>query len=346
MKEEVSSIHISAVCHLLAGQIKGQRALHGPALSRRASETPLLSPSDEGCVYSMLLSLDTALLVPSLRARLPDNLFYCLKLSARCLHCDMVKVTINPKSYSNLQRLSKTQTYTTSCRAEDCQRPRWQKAGIYCDMHYLMIPYLTSFTWGRRSGPVDMSKNLITNLDGPKVLHMACRNLKWQDLDLVKIISTVMSTNSQSPRMFAVDTEFYQPKSGGAVKVTEIAFVDVKTDQLVVHAAFDDEQRAIDALAKLKRYTSKKTGSTVEHVQQVRTAGGLVKQLEKCHLGTDDILVEYSLYSQNFLGIRNIRQMLEVTGYKSGDLLPSQAYAVLRPIRKFLEKIMKLESWS
>ena len=128
--------------------------------------------------------------------------------------------------------------------------------------------------------------------------------------------------------------------------MTEIAFVDVKTGQLVVHAAFGDEERAIDALAKLKRYTSKKTGSTVEHVQQVRTAGGLVKQLEKGHLGTDDILVEYSLYSQNFLDIRNIRQMLEVTGYNSGDLLPSQEYAVLRPIRRFLEKIIKLESWS
>ena len=86
-----------------------------------------------------------------------------------------------------------------------------------------------------------MSKNLITNLDGPKVLHeMACRDLKCQNLDFVKIIPTVRSTNSQSPRIFVVDLEFYQPKSGGAVKVTEIAFVDVKTGQLVIHAAFGD----------------------------------------------------------------------------------------------------------
>lgn len=97
-----------------------------------------------------------------------------------------------------------------------------------------------------------MSRSLIEKLDGPSILHeMVHRLFKWQTSELSEILPAILDPHPNAPKVYAVDTEFYQSKSGGAIQITELAFVDVKTGQVVVNAAFDD-QRAINASRKLK----------------------------------------------------------------------------------------------
>jgi hypothetical protein len=196
-----------------------------------------------------------------------------------------------------------------------------------------------------------MSRSLIEKLDGPSILYeMFHRLFKWQTSELSEILPAILDPHPNAPKVYAVDTEFYQPKSGGAIQITELAFIDVKTGQVVVNAAFDD-QRAIDASRKLKvqpfRWNALERTSTVKHVHQVRTVTGMVQQLKNCHLGPNDKLVEYSLYSQSLLDVRNVGLFLEQSGYRRQDLLSaSKGYAVIRSTRDFLQQAMKLKTWS
>jgi hypothetical protein len=134
----------------------------------------------------MTLSLDRAILVPHLRARMPNNLLYCLKLSPRCLHCDTMKSLMVQGAPNTIQVLLTIQTNKRTCRANNCPRSPWQDVGIYCDMHYMIIPYLNNFTFGRASRLVKMSRTLIEKLDGRSILYkMAHQVFMWQTSDLV-----------------------------------------------------------------------------------------------------------------------------------------------------------------
>lgn len=66
---------------------------------------------------------------------------------------------------------STIQTDKRLCRAKDCQRSSWRDLGIYCDMHYMMIPHFINLASGRPNGPPKMSKSLIGNLDGLRLQH-------------------------------------------------------------------------------------------------------------------------------------------------------------------------------
>jgi hypothetical protein len=89
-----------------------------------------------------------------------------------------------------------------------------------------------------------MSRTLTEKLDGRSVLYkMAHQDFRWQTSDLAEILLAILNPNLDAPKIYAVDTEFHQPKMGGAIQITEVAFVDIKTGQVVVNAAFNDDQR-------------------------------------------------------------------------------------------------------
>jgi hypothetical protein len=105
----------------------------------------------------------------------------------------------------------------------------------------------------------------------------------------------------------------------------------------------------MDASRKVKlksfKFNAKEKTSTAKHIRQVRTATDMVQQLKDCHLGLNDKLVEYSLYSQSLLDVKNLHLRLEQSGYKSQDLLSaSKGYTLIRPTRDFLEQAMKLKT--
>ena len=67
-----------------------------------------------------------------------------------------------------------------------------------------------------------MSRSLIEKLDGPIILHeMVDRLFKWQTSELSEILPAILGPHPNAPKVYAVDTEFYQPKSGGVVVKSE-----------------------------------------------------------------------------------------------------------------------------
>ena len=93
----------------------------------------------KGCLFDMKLNLDTALMKPGLRPKVPKSVFWCATLSSRCLHCDITKRIMSKGDSSLMQILSSKETGNGTCRAHECPRPAWQGVGIYCDMHYMLI---------------------------------------------------------------------------------------------------------------------------------------------------------------------------------------------------------------
>ena len=124
-----------------------------------------LKDAYEVCPFDMKLSLNTALLKPELRTRQSDSLFYCLKLLARCFHCEVVRIA-KKSGKSNFitakpfQLLSTTRMAKPICRAKSCRRSAWQDVGVCCEMHYTVIPYICSWGNERKTGSM-MSVRLI-----------------------------------------------------------------------------------------------------------------------------------------------------------------------------------------
>jgi hypothetical protein len=182
-----------------------------------------LKDAYEVCPLSMKLSLDTALLKPELRTRQSDSLFYCLKLSPRCFHCETVRIAkksgksnfirdlLTITTAKPFQVLSTARTVRPICRAKNCRRSAWQDVGVYCKMHYNAIPYI--YCWGneRKTGSI-ISVRLIEKLNGPQVLsRMLNRVFKSESLELTDILSAISNPDPDGPRVYAIDTEFYQP---------------------------------------------------------------------------------------------------------------------------------------
>lgn len=89
-----------------------------------------LKDAYEVCPLSMKLSLDTALLKPELRTRQSDSLFYCLKLSPRCFHCETVRIA-KKSGKSNFIRDLLTIT-TAKPRIVDAQRGKMLAYIVKC----------------------------------------------------------------------------------------------------------------------------------------------------------------------------------------------------------------------
>ena len=69
--------------------------------------------------------------------------------------------------------------------AKTCRLSPWQDVGIYCDIHYLLISYLCAIGYRRTTGRSQVSRTLIENVNGPKVLaEIANRTFEWKDTDL------------------------------------------------------------------------------------------------------------------------------------------------------------------
>ena len=89
-----------------------------------------------------------------------------------------------------------------------------------------------------------MSVRLIEKLNGPQVLSgMLNRIFKSESPELTDVLSAISNPDPDGPRVYAIDTEFYQPHTGGGRTISEVAFVDVKTGQIVVDAVLNDEKR-------------------------------------------------------------------------------------------------------
>ena len=114
----------------------------GPPKSNETRPATAVSPQPNiSCPFSMTLGLDTALLKPTLRVR-PPYLFYCFTLSTRCLHCDTVNFGPKLGALGTRKILFAARKVKQICQAKKCRLSSGQNVGIYCDMHYMIIPYL------------------------------------------------------------------------------------------------------------------------------------------------------------------------------------------------------------
>ncbi|RDL33841.1 uncharacterized protein BP5553_08209 [Venustampulla echinocandica] len=131
-----------------------------------------------------------------------------------------------------------------------------------------------SFNFESAGVQTKISRTLIERLDGRSVLHKMAIKLLRGSSGLAEILLPISDPNPDAPRVFVVDTEFYQPEMG---------------------------------------LTQEKT-SAAKHIHQVRTATETVQQLKYWHLWPDDKVVESSLYPQNLFDVRSLHRLLEQSG--------------------------------
>ena len=122
--------------------------------------------------------------------------------------------------------------------------------------------------------------------------------------------------NPRAPNLYAIDTEFYQPKHGTPRQTTEVAIVDVGTGQVVVNAVFGDDEKAIEVCRKVRLDLSKRKNVISRHVHQVRTVTKMAHQIKDCLIGPDNTLVEYSTNNYSKLDIKQTNELLEQGGFK------------------------------
>ena len=306
----------------------------------------------EECPLKMELNWNTALLKPGLRKRQPDTLFYCLQLLPRCLHCEITGIakksgtsklireltTITPS-----QTLLKARTTNSICRAKKCQRPVWQNVGVYCEMHYNVIPYICGFL--NKESP--MSVRLIEKLDWQQALsRMSSGLFKSNNFEFTDILSAILNPDPDGPRVYAVDAEIFMSTKGGTEIVIEITFVEVKIGQIVVDAVFNNGQRALEASTKLAAYKLAQKSSATQPVRQVHTISEKYEQLKSCQMRPKDKVVEWSLPRDCDFDLSNTHLVLEQNGLKSQGLLPKSSCAILRPVEAFFGSVLKLKSFS
>ena len=130
------------------------------------------------------VNFNTALLKPSLRSR-SSNLFNCLNLPPRCLPCDTMGFNSELSNSNAIQHLSTARQVNRTCRAKTCRFSPWHDVGIYCDMHYLIVPCLCKIAHRRTTGRAQVSRCLIENVNGLKVLaEMSFHTFEWRNTDL------------------------------------------------------------------------------------------------------------------------------------------------------------------
>ena len=84
----------------------------------------------QACPLNLTISYDTAVIF-AVRRVLNGRVYFCLRLSRRCLHCDVVRKSrnfyINPMPNKTIGRY---------CQATNCNIPRWRGMGVFCEVHY------------------------------------------------------------------------------------------------------------------------------------------------------------------------------------------------------------------
>jgi hypothetical protein len=175
---------------------------------------------------------------------------------------------------------------------------------------------------------------------------MANHTVKWNNTKLKAAIQNLLCPPPGGPKVYALDTEYSLRRT--APEVTEVAFVDIRSGQVVVDAAFDD-YRALVASSKMafrrqSIYGSHCGASAPRPVPQVRTFNEMAQQIRGCHFQEDDIFIEYSKMVFALVDINNVRRLISSHGLADRDLMPSnQASTVLAPIKKILEQILPID---
>jgi hypothetical protein len=74
----------------------------------------------------------------------------------------------------------------------------------------------------------------------PSILHgLAHQAFPLWSSESKEVIQALLDSSPDAPNIYSLDTEFWYATHSGGQRITEVALVDVKTGQLVVHAVFD-----------------------------------------------------------------------------------------------------------
>ena len=135
----------------------------------------------------------------------------------------------------------------STCTSQGCNNSTWQGVGIYCSIHYLACHQI--YDLGTKASIPDLSKSFI--LKAPSFIrNMATEVITWKDTRLEPIFKALPTPHPGCPNVYAVDTEFCSIP--GQLNVTEVAVVNMRTNNLVVHGVFN-HKRGMVASAKLAR---------------------------------------------------------------------------------------------
>lgn len=153
--------------------------------------------------------------------------------------------------------------------------------------------------------------------------------------------------NPGTPTVYVVDTEFAPFKTE---EVTEIAFVNVSSGQVMVHGIFQ-EHRALELRLKMAGSRLHYRTSGTENAHQVETVKAAARQIRNCRFKPNDIIIEYSSYSKRApLDMRKIRHMLQYHGFNDRELIPDTIEHTCednwtRVIRRFFSQVLPLSCW-
>ncbi|KFY20808.1 hypothetical protein V491_03408 [Pseudogymnoascus sp. VKM F-3775] len=177
---------------------------------------------------------------------------------------------------------------------------------------------------------------------------MATEVIIWKGTRLEPIFKALSTPHPGCPNVYAVDTEFCSIP--GRLSVTEVAVVNMRTNNLVVHGVFN-HRRGMVASAKLACLCRLKEGhpdflAVTDHVRQVHTVEQMVQQIKECLFQQNDIMVEYSMFSETCLDMKNLRWLLDQPGCDANDLIPcNDTFGIIQPIKKFMYQVLPLDCW-
>jgi hypothetical protein len=213
------------------------------------------------------------------------HVYLCLRLSRRYLHCDVVRKSRH--SHTNSIPNERTGGY---CQYKNCNSPRCQGIGIFCETHYQIWIYCQD-NWRYQSIP-DIPQSFAKRITRfVQILNSKNFRLGYK---LAPILPNLLDPNLDDANVYALDTEFYHLDSGG-VEATEVAIIDVKAGRIIVNAVLD-HSRADFVATRMRRVlrSQQQHPSSPQHVLPAYTSAVMIKQLKDCHFKETDIFVEYS----------------------------------------------------
>lgn len=86
--------------------------------------------------------------------------------------------------------------------------------------------------------------------------------------------------------------------------------------------------------------------AVTDHVRQVHTVEQMVQQIKECLFQQNDIMVEYSMFSEICLDMKNLRWLLDQHDCDANDLIPcNDTFGIIQPIKKFMYQVRPLDCW-
>ena len=194
----------------------------------------------QACPLNPTISYDTAVM-SAVRRVSNDRVCFCLRLSRRCLHCDVVRksrnVHTNPMPNKTIGRY---------CQATNCNIPRWRGMGVFCEAHYQIWMY-SQDNWRHQSVP-DIPRSFADNI-ARFIQILDTKNFQL-GFRLATILPKLLDASLDVANVYALDTEFHH-LSSGRVEATEVAIVDVKTCRIVANAILDHSRTGLVATRML-----------------------------------------------------------------------------------------------